>query len=300
MSVPFTLTRLCADFSLEVTPKEAGRIPSFTDDLRPGTSVYVTYLANTPWRDTVDAVRRLAAENMRPVPHLAARAVRDARHLDDMLAALTGEGGVDEVLLIGGSRPRPVGDFDATIGVLRTGAFERRAIRRVGLAGHPEGSPDISDEGLRQALKDKNEYAADTPMQLYLVTQFCFTAEPIVAWEHQIRADGNQLPIRVGLPGLASPAKLVKFGLSCGVGPSLAVLRKQSGNVLRLATTAAYLPDRTMVGVARAALADRHTLLRGFHFFPFGSYARTAAWARAVGEGRFTLDTSRDRLEVPS
>lgn len=298
MSVPFTLTRLCADFSLEITPAEAGRIASFGDQLRPGTSVYVTYLANAAFSETVAAVRRLAADNMRPVPHLAARAVRDERHLDDMLATLTGEAGVDEVLLIGGSMSRPVGDFDATIGVLRTGVLERRGIRRVGLAAHPEGSPDISDEGLRQALKDKNEYAADTPMQLHLVTQFCFAPEPIVAWERQIRDDGNRLPIRVGLPGLASPAKLLKFGLSCGVGPSLSVLRKQTGSILKLATSPTYQPDRTMVGLARAAMTDRFALLRGLHFFPFGSYARTARWARAVGEGRFTLAPGTDRLEI--
>ena len=300
MSVRFTLTRLCADFSLEITPREAQRIASFRDDLRPGTSVYVTSLANTPFSETVDAARRLAGQNMRPVPHLAARAVRDERHLDEMLAALTGEAGVEEVLLIGGSVPRPVGDFDATIAVLRTGALERRGIRRVGLAGHPEGSPDISDEGLRQALKDKNELAADTSLSLYLVTQFCFAPEPIVTWERQIREDGNRLPIRDGLPGLASPTKLVKFGLSCGVGPSLTVLRKQTTSVFKLATTAAYHPDGTMVGLARAALTDRHALIRGLHFFPFGAYRRTAAWARAIGEGRFAVDPDTDRLEIAS
>ncbi|MEW6472784.1 MAG: metFprotein [Actinomycetota bacterium] len=293
-----TLTRLCSGFSLEVTPKEAARIERFTDDLPAGTSVYVTYLANTPFSETVEAVRRLAAENMRPVPHLAVRAVPDVRHLDEMLATLTGEAGVDEVLLIGGSLRHPVGEFDATIQVLRTGRLERRGIRRVGLAGHPEGNSDISEEGLRQALKDKNEFAAETPMQLYLVTQFCFAAEPVVAWERRIGAEGNRLPIHVGLPGLASPATLLKFGVSCGVGPSLKVLRKQTGNVLKVATATAYRPDTTMIGIAEAAAADRSALIRKFHFYPFGAYRRTAAWATAVGDGRFTLDQRTGRLEV--
>jgi methylenetetrahydrofolate reductase (NADPH) len=298
MNVPFTVTRLCSGFSLEVTPREAMRIERFADDLPPGTSVYVTYLANAPFSETVEAVRRLAVENMKPVPHLAARAVRDVRHLDEKLAELTGEGGVDEVLLIGGSLARPVGEFDATIQILRTGCLERRGIRRVALAGHPEGSPDISDEGLRQALKEKNEFAAETAMQLYLVTQFCFAAEPVVTWERQIRAEGNRLPIHVGLPGLASPAKLLRFGLSCGVGPSLKVLRKQAGNVLKMATTSSYRPDATILGIAEAATTDRHALFRGLHFFPFGSYRRTAAWAKAIGDGQFILDQPADRLEV--
>jgi len=298
MSLRFTVSRLCNTFSLEITPREARRIRCFTDHVAPGTSVYLTYLAGKPFSDTIEVARRLAGEYMRPIPHLAVRALRDERDLDEKLAELTGERAVDEVLLTGGSLRHPVGEFDATIQVLRTGCLERRGIRRVGVARDPEGNPDVSDEGLPQALKEKNGFAAETPMKLYLVSQFCFAPEPIVAWERQIRADGNQLPIRVGLPGLATPPKLLKFGVLCGVGPSLTALRRQLGNVVRMATTSTYHPDETLVGVARAALSDRESLIRGFHFFPFGSFGRTAAWASSIGDGRFALDLERDRLQV--
>lgn len=292
------VARLSADFSVESTPREATRTPSFSELLRPGTSVYVTYLANTPFDLTVNLVRRLSNEGMRPVPHLAARAVRDVGHLDEMLARLTGEGGVEEVLVIAGGVAPPAGSFDASVQVLRTGILEARGIRRVGLAGHPEGNKDIGDQGLRQALAEKNAFAASTDMDLYLVTQFCFAPDPIVAWERRIRQEGNRLPVRIGLPGLASPATLLKFGLSCGVGPSIKVLRKQAGNLLRLATASVYLPDRTMLGVARATVEDPDCLLSSFHFFPFGALARTATWARGIAEGRFAVNASTDRLEV--
>ena len=298
MTVPDTLTRLCGPFSLELTPGEAKKADRFTDHLQPGTSVYVTFLPRTPFSDTVEAVARLAAGGMRPVPHLAVRAVRDERHLDEKLAALTGEGAVEEVLLIAGSLSRPAGELDATIQALRTGCLERRGIRRVGLAGHPEGSPDINDEDLRQALKEKNEFALDSPLDLYLITQFCFASEPVVSWERQVRQEGNRLPIYVGLPGLASPAKLLKFGLSCGIGPSLKVLRRRTGNVLKMAASAVYHPDDTMVGVASAAAQDAEALFRNFHFFPFGAYERTARWANAVARGDFRFDERSARLEV--
>ena len=293
-----TLVRLSDSFSLEVTPKDAHKIGRFAGHLPPGTSVYVTFLTNTSFADTVEVARRLAADGMRPVPHLAARALRDKRHLDEKLATLTGEAGVEEVLLIAGSLPSPVGDFDATIQVLRTGCLERRGICRVGVAGHPEGTPSISDQDLRQALKEKNEFAAESPMEMYLLTQFCFAPEPVVAWERQIRADGNHLPVHVGLPGLASPVTLLKFGLSCGVGPSLNVLRKQTRSIVKLATSVAYHPDPTMVGVARAASSDPRATFRRFHFFPFGALVRTARWAEAIAESRFTLDRATDRIEV--
>jgi methylenetetrahydrofolate reductase (NADPH) len=294
--IPDALRRLTSSFSLELTPRQAQKIERFSDHVRPGTSVYITFLSNTPFSETVETVRRLALQAMRPVPHLAARAIQNRRHLDAKLAALTGEGDVEEILLIGGSLPEPAGDFDATIQILRSGCIERHGIRRVGLAGHPEGNPHVSGSDLRQALKEKNEFAAESPLELYLVTQFCFAPEPVVGWEREIRADGNQLPVHVGLPGLALPATLLKFGLSCGVGPSLKVLRQQAGNLVKMATSPAYCPDQTMVGVARAASSDPAALFRSFHFFPFGAFARTANWAGAVADGHFSIEQTTGRI----
>ena len=292
------LAGLTSAFSIEVTPRDAHKVADFTEHLRPGTAVYVTHLANLPFASAVETVRRLAADGMRPVPHLAARAIRDERHLDEMLAALAGEGGVEEILLIAGSVSRPAGNFDASIQVLRSGRLEGRGIRRVGLAGHPEGNKDIGEERLRQALAEKNAFAVSSGLDLYLMSQFCFLPGPILEWEERTRSEGNRLPVRVGLPGLASPATLLKFGLSCGIGPSLTVLRKHSGNLLRLAASPTYYPDKTMLGVARATVNDPECLVRGFHFFPFGAFAKTAAWANSVRDGQFTLDTSTEHLEV--
>jgi len=285
-------------FSVEVTPRDAGKVADFAAYLRPGTAVYVTHLANLPFTSTVETVRRLTAEGMRAVPHLAARAIRDERHLDEMLASLTGEGGVEEILLIAGSVPTPAGSFDATIQVLRSGRLEARGIRRVGLACHPEGNKDIGEERLRQALAEKNAFALASDLDLYLVSQFCFLPGPILDWEERTRREGNRLPVRVGLPGLASAATLLKFGLSCGIGPSLAVLRKHPGNLLRLAASPTYHPDTTMLHVARATVNDPECLVQGFHLFPFGAFAKTVAWANSIRDGRFRLAPSMAQLEV--
>jgi methylenetetrahydrofolate reductase (NADPH) len=133
---------------------------------------------------------------------------------------------------------------------------------------------------------------------MYLLTQFCFAPEPIIAWERRIREAGNRLPVHVGLPGLTSPASLIKFGLACGVGPSLKVLRKQSGGVLKLATTPVYYPDQTLLGVARSAADDPASLFRSVHFFPFGALRPTAEWVRKLQEGGFRVDAQRDRVAV--
>jgi methylenetetrahydrofolate reductase (NADPH) len=182
--------------------------------------------------------------------------------------------------------------------VLRSGVLGRHGIRRVGVAGHPEGNKDIGDPALASALAEKNALAAETGTDMYLLTQFCFAPEPIIAWERRIREAGNRLPVHVGLPGLTSPASLIKFGLACGVGPSLKVLRKQSGGVLKLATTPVYYPDQTLLGVARSTSADPASLFRSVHFFPFGALRPTAEWVRKLQEGGFRVDAQRDRVAV--
>lgn len=290
------LVALMDGFSVEVTPREATKLPPFTDFLTTGTRVYITFLTNTSFEDTVSAAKKAVTEGMRPVPHIAVRSIPDRAALDRMIGSLA-DVGVRDALIIAGSLRDPAGEYRETMQLLKTGVLESHGITTVGVAGHPEGNKDIGADGLARALADKNALARRSELELYLVTQFAFAPEPIIAWEREIRAAGNALPVVVGLPGLTSPAKLLKFGLSCGVGASLKVLRKQSGGVLKLATAPAYHPDQTLLGLARAVRADPDTKIAGVHFYPFGAIAATAAWADNLRASRFTVDDG-DRLHV--
>jgi methylenetetrahydrofolate reductase (NADPH) len=288
--------RLMSPFSVEITPREAATLPPLPDHLAAGTAVYLTFLPHHPWAETVAVARAVREAGMRPVPHLAARAVRDRRVLQRMLADLTAAG-VDDVLLLAGSLTTPVGEFSETAQILGTGLLEEAGIRRVGIVGHPEGHPDVDDDELHRALVAKCGIARARGFDLRLVTQFCFDAEPIVAWERRIRTAGVDVPVHVGLPGLTSPARLLRFGLSCGVGASLKVLRQQAGGVLKLATSPVHHPDATLLGLAAAVAADPRSLLRAVHFFPFGALVPTASWAADIRDGRFEVD-DRDCLRV--
>jgi methylenetetrahydrofolate reductase (NADH) len=271
------LRRLLSPFSVEITPRETAKLPPLTEVLAADTAVYLTFLPRTSWAQTVAAARWVAEAGMRPVPHLAARAVPDRHALLRMLADLTAVG-VDDLLVVAGG-VAPVGEYHESAQILESGCLEEAGIRRVGVAGHPEGHPDVRDEDLTRALAEKNRIAAERGLDVRIVTQFCFAAEPIVAWERRVREAGNRLPVHVGLAGLTSPTKLLRFGLSCGVGPSLKVLRQQAGGVLRLASTSVYQPEETLLGVAAAAAADPACLIRAVHFFPFGALVPTAEWA---------------------
>jgi len=205
--------------------------------------------------------------------------------------------GVSDLLVLAGSLHTPVGEFHEAAQILDSGLLEDAGIVRVGIVGHPEGHPDVADDELYRALAAKCDIARARGLDLRLVTQFAFAPEPIVAWERGIRAMGVDVPVHVGLPGLTSPTRLLRFGLRCGVGASLKVLRQQAGGVFKLAASPVHHPDATLVGLAAAVAADPDSLLRSVHFFPFGALAATAAWACDIRDGRFEVD-DRDRLRV--
>ena len=285
--------QLMSDFSIEVTPRELDKLPPLDRVLAPGTAVFITWLPNAGFEGTVACARRVHEAGLVPVPHLAARAVRSEAEIDDVVGALAAEG-VTRVLAIAGSVEEVAGPFPATIDLLRTGILQRHGVTRVGVAGHPEGSPDVDPADLVQAIVDKNAFAIESGLEVEIVTQFSFAPEPVIIWEGALREAGNRLPIRVGLPGAASAPTLLRFGLRCGIGPSVAVMRKRAGSVMKLASAKPQYPEATVIGVADAG---PDTLFSAFHFFPFGAFVRTAAWATAIKDGRFTVP-SKDHLAV--
>jgi methylenetetrahydrofolate reductase (NADPH) len=219
-----------------------------------------------------------------PVPHLAARSIAGGDQLDALLGRLAEEAGVDDVLVIAGGVKEPVGAYTSSMDILDSGLLERHGIVRAGVAGHPEGSPDIPADGEREALAAKNAFAARSGIELRIVTQFALSPEPYVAWERRVRAEGNRLPVVAGIPGVTSPPALLRYALACGVGPSLEVLRKQTGGLVRLAASREWRPSQLAQGIAYWADADPASLFRGLHLYPFGGVEASADWlARARG-----------------
>ena len=282
-----TIQSAASNWSIEVTPTGATKIESFRDCLDPGTTVNVTFLPGTDPADTIAVCERLHNDGMRPVPHLAARSLRDADQLDELLSAYTARCGVEEVLCIGGGVDTPVGGFDATMQVLQTGLIQKHGIRHIGVAGHPEGSPDISDDEIAEALDAKNALAKAEGLNLYIETQFCFEADIVLEWEKRVRAAGNALPIRIGIPGPATIKTLFRFAQISGIGPSMRFISKQAKNVAKLMTVQS--PHLLLTGLAEGMAADRECLIRHFHYYPFGGFARTATYAGAIANGRIEM-----------
>ena len=135
-------------FSLEISPKtDLSTVPKVSD-------VYITMLPGGNYKETAQQAVDLVKKGFNPVPHFPARSMQDEKQLKDYVSRCK-DGGVKQALIIGGGR-EPLGKFDSSYQLLETGLFENI---KIGIAGHPEGSPDISDSDLEKAMIDKKPYA---------------------------------------------------------------------------------------------------------------------------------------------
>jgi methylenetetrahydrofolate reductase (NADPH) len=154
----------------------------------------------------------------------------------------------------------------------------------------------VADDALRDALRRKNEYARRTGADVRIVTQFTFSADPVIAWEASHAADIGALPVVVGLPGLATTKTLLKYAMDCGVGASLQAFSKRAASLTKLLTVSA--PDDIVVGLARHRAASPQSRLAGVHFFPFGGLNRTAEWVNKLAAGDFEMASDGRGLQV--
>lgn len=287
---------LVQGFTIETTPGSAAKIPDYREHLRPGARVAVTFLPGSDFADTVATAKRLQEEGFQPMPHFAARSIPSRQALEDYLKALADVTELRHVVALAGAVDKPLGPFDSSMAILETGLFDKYGVETIGVAGHPEGNPDIAPQALLEAIRWKNAFAERTGAQLYIATQFCFEAAPIIAWDKAMQADGNRLPIHIGVPGLATIKTLINHAKACGVGPSMRFLTRQARNVAKLMTVNA--PDRLLLDLARYKAYDPDCGIARIHVYPLGGLRRSAAWTYAVADGDFELNAKGDGFRV--
>lgn len=271
------LARLLGASSVEVSARDDAAEWLCREHLSPGSVIYINFGPRDTYQGVVAMAARLARVGFVPVPHVAARALAGVTQLKDYLARAVGEAGVDQILAIAGDADTPAGPFAATRQLLMTGLFAQHGIRRIGFAGHPEPHRSVATPLLEAALGSKLALARATGHEAVIVSQFCFEAEPILAWLQRLRAQGIDAPVRIGLAGPASVATLAKFAVRCGIGHSIRALARGHSSLARLLVELG--PDQVLASLAAALPAD--AAIDGLHFFTFGGIARTAVWLAA-------------------
>ncbi len=270
-------TALLSGYSIEAVPRSVASIESFKTYLPAGTRVYIPHIPGTSFDDMLATARRIAKDGYPVMPHFCARLIKDKAMLANWINRYQGEAGVRQALLLAGDINKPCGEFHASIQLLETGLFEKAGFERLHIAGHPEGSRDIDDHKLMEALHWKAAFAQRTNAKVAITTQFCFDAKRIISWAETLQAEGINLPIHVGLVGPATLQSAIQFALTCGIGPSLKILQKRVRDMTHLLRP--YAPDDMITALAAYKAENPHTNIEKVHFFPCGDLQATAIWA---------------------
>ena len=274
------LARLLENYSAELTTRDHKSLDAAKDILRPQTRVFVAAMPRDTADDMIAAAIRLHKADMVAIPHIVARNITDRAMLDNILARLSSEAGVDRAHIVGGDRDDQAGEFDSSLQLLETGLFAKYGITRIAIACYPEGHPRIPDAVLVQARKDKVRVAAEQGLTVWMVSQFAFEAAPMIDLARKMRAQGINEPYRVGIAGPASHATLIRYALMCGVGASLRALRERQSLARNMLT--GETPEGLLTEIALAREAEPSLGIAGVHFFTFGSLIKTAQWVDSI------------------
>ena len=187
-----------------------------------------------------------------PVPHFPARSIKNLNVLKDYIKRCK-DCGVKQALVIGGS-VQPVGDFHCSLQLLETGLFEGF---RIGIAGHPDGSPDISDSDLEKAMKDKKPYAD------YIVTQWLMEPDPIIKFVSK-----QTIPVHVGITSPMKISTLLKFANTVGAKNSINFIKSNLGKTF----------DLLRPKDPNDLIEKIKSVTSNFHIYTFGGLKETNTW----------------------
>ena len=234
------------NFSLEITMKtDLSTLPKVKD-------VYITMLPGNDFREVANKATELVKSGFNPVPHFPARSIKNLEQLKDYVK-MCKDGGIKQALVIGGSA-QPIGDFHCSLQLLETGLFENF---RVGIAGHPDGSPDISEQDLEKAMIDKKLYAD------YIVTQWLLDTKTIAKFISK-----QTLPVHVGITGPLKISSLLKFASIVGAKNSINFLKSNALKAIDL------LKPRDPNSIIEELKVNTDS----FHIYTFGGLKETNKW----------------------
>ena len=268
------------NLSVEITPRQIEKLPLLQERLPKGTPIFIALIDPADVAHQLTAATALRKAGLEPIPHVPARFILDETDLKNRIGALAGEAGVTQMLVLGGGAPTPMGKYDAAIQLMQTDVFQKNGVKRLGIAGHPEGNSDITkvhgEAVLLKALGEKQAWLKANGIAGFIATQFLFEAAPVAYWASMLRENGIDLPIHVGIPGPATIKTLVKYAAMCGVGNSARFIRKQALNITKLLTV--NTPDEFIEQLAVLHFDRPELGIAAPHLYPFGGFDKMFEW----------------------
>ena len=237
----------------------------------------VTITVTASPRRGLPATVRLAVElariGFRAVPHLSARMIRDRHELGQILEALRGAG-ITEAFVIAGDVREPAGQFPDALSLLAALPADH-GLTAIGVTGYPESHPFIHDDVTIQAMWDKRRLAT------YIVSNLSFDPANVKRWVERVRRRGVELPIHIGMAGVADPVRLLRVSTKIGVADAARFLRGHPSWLARMFRPGGYEPGR-FVTALMPDIAQPERRIAGLHIFTFNEIEPTERWRREM------------------
>jgi methylenetetrahydrofolate reductase (NADPH) len=281
------VAEFAARASLEITSNDRELPPALVGRLPAGTPLYVAHTPNATLAQVAEVACAAQAAGFEGCPHLVARRIASRDEAKAALARLRA-GGVKRALLVAGDLTPPAGEYTSTLELLESGILDDAGLTTIGVAGHPEGNPNIPPETAWDALVRKQAWSRRTGIAMHVATQFGFDTAALATFDAGLTARGVTLPVHVGVAGPASLKSLAKFAAMCGIGASLGALLTNPGALGALKSLVRTIDEifPAVVRLREGPLAQR---LVQPHFFAFGGVMKTVEWLEAVRNGRFMI-----------
>jgi methylenetetrahydrofolate reductase (NADPH) len=263
------------DFSMEMTGKDVAKVENAASVIPAGTRINVTFLENEDLQMRVDAAAAVRRLGFTPVPHISARRITSAEHLEEFLAALRVIDATESVFAVGGDPAVPMGPYEDSLALIESGVLQQYGVRHVSTGGHPSGDPNIPGDVLWSAMQKKAAALSRLGIPGTIITQVDFDVDRVLQWIGEVREHGVELPIRVGVPGPASVKLLLGFASRLGLSTSTTIARKYGLSVTNLLGKAG--PDRFIRDLQAGLDPAKHGEVK-LHFYTFGGFKTTAEW----------------------
>ncbi len=265
---------LIRNLTFEILPLKTA--PAAIAALPEGAEVSVTCSPRMGIDESLRVSGELRSRGFRPIPHIAARQVRDRSHVKRISRWLRDDA-IESIFVVAGDTPTP-GRYPGSIQFLDELLDTDHSLGAIGIAAYPDGHPFLERGQLDEALLQKQEVIHRAGIRSWCSTQMCFNTTTIANWTTATRASGLTMPIHLGLPGVVDRARLLAMGSRLGIGDSLSYLKKNRTALTKLLAARAYNPNQLLIPLS-ATLRNNH--VTGLHVFTFNQVHATEMWRRA-------------------
>jgi methylenetetrahydrofolate reductase (NADPH) len=223
---------------------------------------------------TVDWAARLQADGFRAIPHLSARMIASRSVLADLLERAR-DGGLTHAFVVGGDADEP-GEYLDGLSLIKAMTELGHPFATLGCPAYPQGHPDIPDDALAQALRDKAPYVA------HVTTQMDFDTGAIARWVRARRAEGFEPDVVIGVPGVADPQKLLSIAARIGVKDAKRFLVKNLRFVTGLARSGGFYKPTGFVEDLAPLIGEPTARVTGLHLYTFNAVEATESWRQGM------------------